>query len=98
MACIVPQPESNLTRRDFRAMILNLFKREKSCLEIHETLQKHFPNIVPCLRRVERWYSEFLHENFIFEDGPRPGRPSITHTVDSVELVLDEVTKDPHVT
>ncbi|KAI6647433.1 hypothetical protein LOD99_12429 [Oopsacas minuta] len=39
-----------------------------------------------------------MHGNCILEDGPRPGRPSITHTVENVELVLDEVTKDPHVT
>ncbi|KAI6651243.1 Mariner transposase [Oopsacas minuta] len=98
MACMIPQPVSYLTKRDFRAMILILFKLEKSRLEIHETLQKHFPNIAPCLRTVERWYSEFIHGNFILEDGPRTGRPSITHTVENVELMLDEVTKDPHVT
>ncbi|KAI6658845.1 hypothetical protein LOD99_15170 [Oopsacas minuta] len=98
MACMIPQPESDLTKRDFRAMISILFKLEKSRLEIRETLQKHFPNIVPCLRTVERWYSEFIHGNFILEDGARPGRSSITHTVENVELVFDEVTKDPLVT
>ncbi|KAI6658928.1 Histone-lysine N-methyltransferase SETMAR-like [Oopsacas minuta] len=98
MACMIPQPESDFTRRDFRAMILILFKLEESQSENTRNFAEALPKYSSCLRTVERWYSEFIHKNFILEDGPRPGRPSIIQTVQNVELVLDEVTKDPHVT
>ena len=56
MASKFPESVFDLTRRDFRAMILILFKMQKTRQEIHETLQEHFPAVAPSLSTVERWY------------------------------------------
>ena len=79
-------------------MILILFKLQKTRLEIHETLEKHFPDVVPSLRTVERWYSEFKHGNFTLDDAPRTGRPNISNIDENVQLVQDLIREDPRVT
>ena len=79
MASKFPEPVSDLTRCDFRAMILILFKMQKTRQEINESLQEHFPAVAPSLSTVERWYREFTSGNFVLEDAPRAERPSISH-------------------
>ena len=87
MASKITQPDSDLTKRDFRALILILFKLQKTRLDIHETLVEHFPDVAPSLRTVERWYSEFKYGEFTFDDAPRTGRPNISNIDENVQLV-----------
>ena len=55
MASKFPESVFDLTRRDFRAMILILFKMQNTRQEIHETLQEHFPAVAHSLpSTVER--------------------------------------------
>ena len=64
MASKFPESVFDLTRRDFRAMILILFKMQKTRQEIHESLQEHLPAVAPSLSTVERWYKEFTEWKF----------------------------------
>ena len=57
MASKFPESVFDLTRRDFQAMILILFKMQNTRQEIHETLQEHFPAVAHSLSTVERWYT-----------------------------------------
>lgn len=98
MASKFPESVFDLTRRDFRAMILILFKMQKTRQEIHETLQEHFPAVAPSLSTVERWYREFTNGNFVLGDGPRAGRPSISHNEENVDQVLELVMQDSRIT
>ncbi|KAI6648694.1 hypothetical protein LOD99_7920 [Oopsacas minuta] len=98
MASKVSQSKSDLTKRDFRAIVLILFKLQKTRVEIYESLQEHFPDLAPSLTTVERWYREFIHGNFVLEDAPRSGRPNILHNEENVNEMLDLITKDPHIT
>ena len=98
MASNLITSSSDLARRDFRAIISILFKMLKTRQEIHETLQEHFPDVAPSLSRVERWYREFTHGNFVLEDAPRAGRPNVSHNEENVDQVLDLVMQDSHVT
>ena len=43
-------------------------------------------------------YKEFDDGNFSLEGAPRSGRPSIAHNEENVNLVLDQIMLDPHVT
>ncbi|KAI6653128.1 hypothetical protein LOD99_3973 [Oopsacas minuta] len=98
MASKISQSKSDLTKRDFQATILILFKLQKTRVEIYESLQEHFPDLAPSLSTVERWYREFIHGNFVLEDAPRSGRPNISHNEESVNEMLDLITRDPHIT
>ena len=98
MASNLLTSSSDFTRRDFRAMILILSKMKKTRQEIHETLQEHFPDVAPSLSTVERWCREFTHGNFVLEDAPRAGRPSVSHNEQNVDQVLELVIQDSHVT
>ncbi|KAI6647657.1 hypothetical protein LOD99_8622 [Oopsacas minuta] len=98
MASNISQSKSDLTKRDFRAMILILFKLQRTRVEIYEYLQEHYPDLVLSLSTVERWYREIIHGNFVLEDAPRSGRPNISHNDDNVNEMLDLTTKDPHIT
>ena len=71
---------------------------KKMMQEIHETLQEHFPDVAPSLSTFERWYREFTHGNFVLEDAPRAGRPSVSHNEQNVDQVLELVIQDSHVT
>ena len=62
MASKFPESVFDLTRRDFRTMILILFKMQKTRQEIHETLQEHFPAVAPSLSTVERHTENLLME------------------------------------
>ncbi|KAI6661502.1 Histone-lysine N-methyltransferase SETMAR-like [Oopsacas minuta] len=57
----ISQSKSDLTKRDFRAMILILFKLQKTRVEIYESLQEHYPDLAPSLSTVERWKTEYSH-------------------------------------
>ncbi|KAI6654497.1 hypothetical protein LOD99_893 [Oopsacas minuta] len=73
MASKISQSKSDLTKRDFRAMVLILFKLQKTRVEIYESLQELFPDLAPSLSTVERCYRKFIHGNFVVEDAPRAG-------------------------
>jgi hypothetical protein len=66
---------------------------------IHEMLQKAWPQTAPSLSTVYRLYNEFLSEaRTSFDDAPRLGRPITQRTQENIQFVKDLVDALPHIT
>ena len=65
------------------------FCLEKTGAETYEMLQAAFGE--SCLSRSKtfEWYSRFKSGRRSFEDDPRPGRPSTSHTEETVARVRE---------
>ena len=74
------------------------FRLGKTGAETYEMLQAAFGE--SCLSRLKtsEWYSRFKSGRRSFEDDPRPGRPSTSHTEDSVARVREIIRADRRLT
>ena len=65
------------------------FRLGKTCAETYEMLQAAFGE--SCLSRSKtfEWYFRFKSGRRSFEDDPRPGRPSTSHTQEAVARVRE---------
>jgi len=70
------------------------FRLGKTGAETNEMLQAAFGE--SCLSRLKtfEWYSSFKSGCRSFEDGPRPGRPSTSHTEATVAHVREIIRAD----
>ena len=66
--------------------------------ETYEMLQAAFQE--SCLSRSKtfEWYTRFKSGRRSFEDDPRPGRPSTSHTEETVARVREIIHADRHLT
>jgi len=74
------------------------FRLGKTGAETYEMLQAAFGE--SCLRRSKtfEWYSPLKSGRRSFEDDPRPGRPSTSHTEETVAHVREITRADTHLT
>ena len=70
------------------------FRLGKTGAETYEMLQAAFGE--SCLSRSKsfEWYSRFKSGRRSFEDDPRPGRPSTSHTEETVARVREIIRAD----
>lgn len=88
----------NLSKENFRAIIFYNFRRGLTRLQCYEEIKSAFHDEAPCLRTVERWFSEFQHGNAILSDKSREGRPKSAFTEDNIVAVRQLILEDRHVT
>jgi len=74
------------------------FRLGKTGAETYEMLQAAFGE--SCLSRSKtfEWYSRFKNGRRSFEDDPRPGRPSTSHTEETVARGREIIRADQHLT
>ena len=74
------------------------FRLGKTNAETYEMLQAAFGE--SCLSRSKtfEWYSRFKSGRRSFEDDPRPGRPSTSHTEETVARVREIIRADRRLT
>jgi len=74
------------------------FHLGKAGAETYEMLKAAFGE--SCLRRSKtfEWYSRFKSGRRSFEDDPHPGRPSTSHTEETVAHVREIIRADRHLT
>jgi len=74
------------------------FRLGKTGAEMYEMLQAAFKE--PCLSwsKTFEWYSRFKSGRRSFENDPRPGRPSTSHTEDTVARVREIIRADRRLT
>jgi len=74
------------------------FRLGKTGAEMYEILQAPFGE--SCLSRLKtfEWYSHFKSGCRSFEDDPHPGRPSTTHTEETVACVREIIHADRRLT
>jgi len=77
-----------------RVCINFCFRLGKTGAETYEMLQAAFGE--SCLSRSKtfEWYSRFKNGRWYFEDDPRPGRPSTSHTEETVARVREIICAD----
>ena len=88
----------DLTRRDFRAMILYDLKAGLSAKESHERLIKAFGATSPCYATVKNWFAEFRRGRMSLDDELREGRPSDVITPATVQAVREMISEEPRST
>ena len=91
------QCASHLTKEEKvqqRVYINFCFRLGKTGAETYEMLQAAFGE--SCLSRSKtfEWYSRFKNGRRSFEDDPRPGRPSTSHTEETVARVREIIRAD----
>ena len=81
-----------------RVCINFCFRLGKTGAETYKMLQAAFRE--PCLSRSKtfEWYSRFKSECRSFEDNPRPGRLSTSHTEETMARVREIIHTDQHLT
>ena len=74
------------------------FRLGKTGAETYEMLQAAFGE--SCLSRLKtfEWYSRFKSGRQSFEDDSRPGRPSTSHTMETVARVREIIRADQRLT
>jgi len=77
-----------------RVCINSCFRLGKTGAETYEMLQAAFGE--SCLSQLKtfEWYSRFKNGRRSFEDDPRPGRPSTSHTEETVARVQEIIRVD----
>ena len=87
-----------LSREQFRTMILYHWKIGLNYRESHVRLVAAWGDQAPSDRTVLNWFHEYEHGKLDVSDSPRSGRPRTAVTdemIDAVRLMIDD---DPHVT
>jgi len=81
-----------------RVCINFCFRLGRTGAETYETLQADFGE--SCLNRSKtfEWYSPFKNGRRSFEHDPRPGRPSTSHTEETVARVREIIRADQRLT
>ena len=83
---------ADLSRRDFRVIMLHCFKRGLSAEACTEEMKMVWGDEAPSRSNIFMWFREFQHGQFDLEDRPRSGRPSSAVTeenIDAVRKLLD---------
>nr|XP_026496311.1 uncharacterized protein LOC113400850 [Vanessa tameamea] len=80
---------SELTRRDFRAIIFYNFKRGLSADDFVSELKFVLNEKAPSHSSVYRWYKQFQRGDLNFSDDSRSGRPVEAVTSENVAAVTD---------
>jgi len=70
----------------------------KTGAETYEMLQAAFGESCRSRSKTFEWYSHFKSGRRSFEDNPRPGRPSTSHTEETVARVREIIRADRHLT
>ncbi len=87
-----------LSREQFRIMILYDWKIGLTYKDSHARLVQAWGNQLPSDRAVLNWFHEFQRNNFSVEDAAHPGRPRTSvneQTIDAVRAIIED---DPHST
>jgi len=77
-----------------RVCIEFCFRPGKSGAETYEMLQAAFGESCLSRSKTVEWYSRFKSGRRSFEDDPRPGRPSTSHTGETVACVREIIRAD----
>lgn len=82
-----------LSRQQYRLLMLYDFKRGLTVSQCHQNLVEAFGDPSPSEHTVKRWFHEFRQGNFTLEDEPRSGRPNEAVTPENIRLV-EELIKE----
>jgi hypothetical protein len=85
-----------LSREQFRTMILYDWKIGLQYRESHASLVAAWGDQAPSDRTVLNWFHDYKRGKLDVSDAPRPGRPRIAVTdemIDAVRLLIED---DPH--
>ena len=77
-----------------RVRISFCFRVGKSGAETYEMLQAAFGESCLSQSKIFEWYSLFKSGRRSFEDDPRPGRPSTSHTEETVAHMREIIRAD----
>jgi [histone H3]-lysine36 N-dimethyltransferase SETMAR len=91
--CGKVQINMEITRENFRAMILYDFRLHLTPRECHARLVQAFGDQAPSLSTVRNWFWEFERGREFLSDELREGRPSerlLDTNIDAVKAVIDE--------
>jgi histone-lysine N-methyltransferase SETMAR len=87
-----------LSREQFRTMILYDWKIGLTYNDSHARLVQAWGDQAPCDTTVLRWFHEFQRNNFSVEDAARPGRPRTSVNEQTIDAVRTIIENDPHST
>jgi HTH domain in Mos1 transposase len=87
-----------LSREQFRTMILYDWKIGLTYKESHVRLVQAWRDQAPSDRTVLNWFHEFQQGNYNVEDADRPGRPRTAVTEETISAVQSIIENDPHST
>ena len=85
-----------LSREQFRTMILYDWKTGLTCKESHTRLVTAWGDQAPSDRTVLNWFHEYQQGNLKIEDHPRSGRPRTAVTEEIIDAVRAIIEEDPH--
>jgi len=74
------------------------FRLGKTGAETYEMLQAAFGGSCLCWSKTFEWYFRFKSGRWSFEDDPHPGRPSTSHTEETVARVWEIIRADRRLT
>jgi len=72
------------------------FRLGKTGAEMYKMLQAAFGQSCLSQSKIFEWYFHFKSGHQSFEDDPRPGRPSTSHTEETMAHVLEIIRTDQH--
>ena len=75
-----------------------LFHLGKTGAETYKMLQAAFGESCLSWSKIFTWYSRFKSGSWSFDDDPHPGRPSISHTEETVACVREIIHADQRLT
>ena len=81
-----------------RVCINFCFRLGKTGAETYKMLQAAFGESCQSRSKTFDWYSRFKKRRRFFEDDPRPGRQSTSHTEETVARVREIIRADRHLT
>ncbi|CAF4010545.1 unnamed protein product [Rotaria sp. Silwood1] len=87
-----------LSREQFRTMILYDWKAGLTYKESHARLVQAWGDQAPSDRTFLNWFHEFELNKFNVEDAPRAGRPRTSVNEDTINAVRSIIEYDPHST
>lgn len=89
---------SQLSRRDFRVVILYNFKRGLSAEECLNEMISVFEDSCPSRSTVFRWYKQFQRGIFALDDDPHTGRPVEITTPENIASVQNLLKENRRIT
>lgn len=86
-----------LTNRDWRAVLLFLFKEGETPTRSAERLKEAFGSCAPARSTISKWFGRFSEGEETLDDEERSGRPTSQQTDENVEHVWEVVRSDRRV-